>query len=448
MSWALEKMRDCLEGIVPCAVATCGADGMPNVTYVSQTMYVDSRHIALSFQFFNKTRENILANPIASVLMMDPYTAARYQLTIHYLKTETSGPLFERMRAKLAGIASHEGMEGVFQLRGVDLYRVLEIEHLPGRELPPTQYGPALLPALRNCVGALASYGSLEDLVDNLLGALDRHFQIQYSMLLMADLPGNKLYTLASRGYGRSGVGAEIPLGVGVIGVAGREQVPIRIMFAASEYVYSRTVREQAINDGLVQQLEERIPMPGLEAPASQIAVPILCNDELLGVLYAESEQECQFGYDMEDALVAICAQAGEAIGRLRLQVPDHPVSEAVLSKRKSAAPDGETLQVRYYPRDHSIFCDNEYLIKGVAGAILWYLLSRHAEQGRTEFSNRELRLAQAIPLPDITDNLDARLLLLSRRLQERCAALSLEKSGRGRFHLVLRRPVALHAED
>jgi hypothetical protein len=30
-----------------------------------------------------------------------------YRLLIRYLRTEISGPLFERMKAKLAGIASH-----------------------------------------------------------------------------------------------------------------------------------------------------------------------------------------------------------------------------------------------------------------------------------------------------------------------------------------------------
>ncbi|MCB1692600.1 MAG: pyridoxamine 5'-phosphate oxidase family protein, partial [Pseudomonadales bacterium] len=110
MAPRLEDMRDCLEGIVPSCVATCDRDGMPNVTYVSQAMYVDSTHVALSFQFFNKTRQNILANPEACLLVMDPYTSARYRLAIHYMRTETSGPIFERMRAKLAGIASHEGL--------------------------------------------------------------------------------------------------------------------------------------------------------------------------------------------------------------------------------------------------------------------------------------------------------------------------------------------------
>jgi len=81
------------------------------------------------------------------------------------------------------------------------------------------------------------------------------------------------------------------------------------------------------------------------------------------------------------------------------------------------------------------------------AGYVIRNLLETVAPScagGRTEFSNRELRLDPALRLPDLCDNLEARLILLQRRLAYRCAYLRIEKAGRGRFRLVVGRPLQL----
>jgi hypothetical protein len=110
----------------------------------------------------------------------------------------------------------------------------------------------------------------------------------------------------------------------------------------------------------------------------------------------------------------------------------------------RPAAVSGTPVVIRRYCANDSVFLDDDYLIKGVAGAILWKLVSDYAHGERTEFSNRELRLDPCIRLPDVTDNLEARLILLQRRLAERGAPLRIEKTGRGRFRLCVSRPVEL----
>ena len=102
-SAGLDSIRGCFEGGVPSLLASCASDGVPNLTYVSQVHYVDREHVALSFQFFNKTYENVRANPQAMAYVADPDTGASYRLSLQYLRTEESGPLFESMKAKLAG---------------------------------------------------------------------------------------------------------------------------------------------------------------------------------------------------------------------------------------------------------------------------------------------------------------------------------------------------------
>jgi hypothetical protein len=113
-------------------------------------------------------------------------------------------------------------------------------------------------------------------------------------------------------------------------------------------------------------------------------------------------------------------------------------------ARRPPTETEAPALRVRYFEADSSVFLDDDYLIKGVAGAVLWKLLRDHAQDGRTEFSNRELRLAAELRLPDVSDNLEARLVLLARRLVERQACVRIEKTGRGRFRLCVGRALRL----
>jgi hypothetical protein len=76
MHISLDAIRECLEGTIPAGIATCSLDGTPNISIVSHVHFVDSTHVALSFQFFNKTRENVLANPHAVVQVIHPVTGA------------------------------------------------------------------------------------------------------------------------------------------------------------------------------------------------------------------------------------------------------------------------------------------------------------------------------------------------------------------------------------
>ena len=445
MALDLDAIRPCLEGAIPGVMATCDNDGTPNVTYISQVEYVDARHLALSFQFFNKTRRNVLANPMTELLVIHPAHGSMFRITSRYLRTETSGPLFERMKAKLAGIASHTGMAGVFELRGSDVYEVERVEQVATPLREPSGGGLNRLSALRRCALRVASSTDLDTLVENTLDGVAQDFGIRHAMFLLLDAARERLYTVASRGYGRSGAGAEIPLDDGVIGVAARAGTPIRINHATLEYAYIRTVREGTA----ARELAREIPLPGLAEPGSQLAVPIGCGSSLQGVLFVESPEDMRFTWDDEDALVALAAQVG-ALLQLFARSADADAEPAAANTVASGgdaqreASAAAALRVRYYEVDGSVFFDDDYLIKGVAGAILWKLLRDHASLGRTEFSNRELRLAPDIGLPEVGDNLEARLLLLTRRLADRQACVRIEKTGRGRFRLSVGRPVLL----
>ncbi len=115
---SLRSLEPCFRGVVPASIATCSPEGIPNVTPLSIVHLVDDDHLALSFQFFNKTRANIEANPKAQLLVVSPSAMEQFRIDARYERTEREGPVFERIRASLDAVASMTGMTSVFRLQG------------------------------------------------------------------------------------------------------------------------------------------------------------------------------------------------------------------------------------------------------------------------------------------------------------------------------------------
>jgi adenylate cyclase len=446
----LVGIRRMLEGVVPPTMCSVSADGVPHVNYLSHAEYVDPEHVALTFQFLNRSRINVLATKRVALAVDDPYTGASVAMQLLYLRTETSGPLFERMRAKLAGIAAHTGMEKVFKLQGADLYRVLSL-----RRVDKLQTLPCLEPRCDLATGArrlsqrLADAPDLAALLQTVMEGLQADLGIANAILWLLDEKRQGLFTVASCGYEHSGVGAEMALAdAGLTGVAVREEVPVRIGHMTQAYRYGLSWRQRAQDLGLDAVIERQIPLPGLPLPRSQLAVPLRARGRTVGALLLESDRDQFFSYDDEDVLTLLGAQLAQALSSLQAAE-----IEAGLPPRPQAAevdaamtPDtAEPLRLRHYTRDDSVFVDDDYLIKGVAGAILWKLVQDVQQRGRSEFTTRELRLAGGdLRLPEVQDNLGVRLLLLERRLAERDCGLAIERTGRGRFRLRVQRPLDL----
>lgn len=443
----LGGLRRMFEGVIPATMCTVSAEGVPHLCYLSQVEYVDEAHVALSFQFFNRSRENILATRRCAVTVDDPYTAAGVRLQLRYLRTEHQGPTFERMKAKLAGIAAHCGMEKVYHLQGADVYQVESVETIPGRR---TLQAPAarcdLGAGTRAVVERLSACQDMATLLDETLAAIRDHLRIEHAMILLIDPQLHSLYTVASLGYETSGLGAEVPLGQGVAGIAAREGVPIRIGHVAMSQTYARAIRQRSEDLGLDDGLRAEIPLPGLTDPRSQLAVPLKLMGRVVGVLMVESTQDQHFSHDDEDALVSVAAPLALALSLL--QPPEAAGDDApapiVVAAPSLPADTAARVCVHHHAPTHSVFVGQDYLIKGVAGAILWRLLRSWQHEARQDFSNRELRLDASLGLPDVADNLEARLILLQRRLAERAAPMQIVKTGRGRFRLTVRAPLDL----
>ena len=188
LSVPLEEIETCFEGVIPSPFCTCSTSGMPNVTYLSIVHRVDSNHVALSFQFFNKSRKNLLENPKAQVLVVEPATFRQFQLDLIYETTLTEGPIFERLRINLDAVASQIGMSQIFSLSGADIFQVLSCRPVAGNF--PADAQPPLadhLQGLDALTERLTACRDLDALLTASLDQLSSLFGYNHSFLLVPD---------------------------------------------------------------------------------------------------------------------------------------------------------------------------------------------------------------------------------------------------------------------
>ena len=270
---SVSSLRDYFTGVIPMVFATVSAQGVPNVTYLSRALPVDDERIAISNQFMSKSQRNLAENPHASMMLVHPTKIAEYRLSLVFEQTVRRGPLFDRMRNDLAMIAALTGMQDVFRLAGADIFRVTHIEPLAINECCKEEVEAVVHfhpdhAALGELCGRLSRCSDLDTLVRVLVEGLDELLGFEHSMLLLADETGERLFTIATHGYEHQGVGSEVAVGEGVVGLAAERCAPVRADNAMQMSRYARSVREAFERVGELRPGVE-IPMPGLPNPNS-----------------------------------------------------------------------------------------------------------------------------------------------------------------------------------
>jgi adenylate cyclase len=233
-------------------------------------------------------------------------------------------------------------------------------------------------------------------------------------------------------------VGASVPLGQGVVGVAAERSRNVRLNHLRRGLNMVRAIHLGAAGN---ENETRRIPFVGIVNAQSQMAVPMVMAERLLGVLYAEDTRPGAFSSEHEHIAQII---AHTLARDLLNEAASEPESSTDTKRTRAGAAQGSLLRVRYYETDSSVFFDGEYVIKSLPGSILTKLLREHVENGRTDFTLKELRLDPALQNHAGRDNIDARLILLRRRLEERFPFVRIERTGRGCFRLVVDRTVTL----
>ncbi|SMC96688.1 GAF domain-containing protein [Rhizobium sp. RU36D] len=433
----LSSIRDAFEGVIPSVIATTDGEGMPNASYLSHVHYIDDQHVALSNQFFSKTSRNVGANGLATVMVVDGHSGLQYILDLVYDHSQTDGEIFERISVHLDVTSSEQGFAGIMKLRAVDIYRVEDCRAVPPAH-PLEQLAPAAedrrdhLELTRRLAERLASQVDTEGLLDTALEGLEALFGYSHSMVLVPDEERMQLSTIASRGYDRFGIGSEVAFGSGIIGMAAATRRAIRISD-------TRRVRRyvKAIGSASGFGHAEPLPLPALEAPLSQLAMPMVAQDRLAGILFVESEFPFAFRHRDEEALGILAAHLALAMG-LNAQERERPEAQppAPPSPTETTAAAGEPVRLRFYARDGSIFIDKDYLIRGVPGRLLKHFVEGYVCHGRRDFLNREIRRDRSLQLPDFKDNLETRLILLRRRLEEKGGPIRLSRPDRGQVRI------------
>ncbi|MCB9904383.1 MAG: GAF domain-containing protein [Planctomycetes bacterium] len=443
----LAELAPCFQGLVPSVIATAGADGEPNVTYLSHVYLIDAQHIALSRQFFNKTTRNVDQNPVVTLIVYHPISFRAYRICARFERSETTGGLFESMSARIDVIASHTGMTGVFKLISADVYRVLsfeevedflapsapELEALPG---PSVGGGPLTeLRGLQVLSERIARATDRRSMLDGVLTALDELFGFSHSMILVSEPPReDRLVAVASRGYAGQCIELAVDVGVGLIGTVAARLRPVRVAGMGAELRYGRAIRDAQRAQDAGGCARPEAPLPGLADAQAQLALPLLAGSRLVGVLAVESRDPLCFDEWDETFLQVVANQIATGLDRFRSPEAD--------------TGDARKLSFVFYRNDDCVFVNGEYLVRNVPGRILWKLLTQTARDGRREFTNRELRLDPSLGLPAIKDNLESRLALLRKRLEERCPDLRMIPVGRGRFALEVDAELELTERD
>ena len=403
-------------GVIPSWFATCSADGVPNATILSIVHYVDSERVALTRQFFNKTRANLDANPQAQVIVVDPGSGDQFALDLRYLHTRPRGRSSTRSRRTSRRSPPRPGMSGRLP--------AARRRHPPRPALRPfgdsarsveeerSRPSATCSPLLDEFVRRLALCTEYAEAARVGLEALDDLFGFAYSILLTADERGDRLFAVASNGYTPSGVGAEVPVGVGLVGIAAERRrvvcVPSLARSRAMNAAIQESIRRAAPSSGAAE-----IELPGLERVRSAAAVPLLARGEFTGVLYLESEQEGEFGPGDDRLLRILGGQLAAALAMLRSGSRRERADESA----PAAIPRGSPLAVAYYQADDSVFVDDATWSRACPGGSSGSCCASTPPTARTNFTNRELRLDESLGLPAGNDNLEARLLVLRKRL-------------------------------
>ena len=157
----------------------------------------------------------------------------------------------------------------------------------------------------------------LDEICDVALRTMDELFEFHHAIILLLEPDNTTLKVVASRGYENQATGGRVQVGTGVIGMVARKRQMMHVNNLGHQRAYVAAQRREMEKAG--RQLGDTLPVPGLPNAESQIAIPLLIRDDLIGVFSIESPVPRSFGEHERDLVSIIANQIASAIHNGRL---------------------------------------------------------------------------------------------------------------------------------
>jgi signal transduction histidine kinase len=153
----------------------------------------------------------------------------------------------------------------------------------------------------------------LDQIYAIVLRTMDEFFGFRHSIILLLEVP-DTLRVVASHGYEDQPLGGTVAAGTGVIGTVAKRRRLMRVNNLGPQRAYFSTIRRQMEEAGRSSELGEIVPVPGLPDAESQIAIPLIIKDRLIGVFSVESREQSAFSHHQETLVTIVANQAASAI--------------------------------------------------------------------------------------------------------------------------------------
>lgn len=189
----------------------------------------------------------------------------------------------------------------------------------------------------------------LDVILQKVLESLDKTFDFKHSMLLLWNEKEEVLHVAASHGYEDPGIGAQVKLGEGMIGVVAKRKKLMRMGNIATQMAYVNTVKTQFAAAG--QEVSANRKLPGLANVQSQVAIPLLSEDRLIGVLAVESIKSNVFDKRDETIITILASQAASAIEKAHahheLKRVNENLEELVMQRTSEVVAQKEVIELK-----------------------------------------------------------------------------------------------------